>query len=545
MAWCVPITWNDPFAAQFSGSPFGGSTDGTAAVIPAGGTTEDLIKFWNDNNIPLGYTFRIEDGCICVDSEGVEPPTGIKVGFDPGDPTPTSGNHTANFSEIEKEPMTEKEEFLDACLQTLFGCSLAEWQEIFGTELTKTSIGAAIQTGVTAGGPVEESFTGEILGIFDWDTYGTNIPNDLDLISPSGPRSCDPDDTFGFLVVNLGLPATASGTAQTTFTVVDASAGWGSTAIYDKSTGQFLANTYPPGAGGAGNTVPVPFDHTISFTIPPGSDPTQICLTVNAFGSQGSGAFEGTCDEIGPGETIVTVTPDPCAAQAACFAALFGGCSVWDMLKGDESFNAFLNNQINEIIDNRVKCVSLIPEAVGEDALNFYPGSSGATHTVLAPGVHELCFPQGGIIQGSVTPILANTAEPDNDDIVAHVLPLGNGKVIVTLNEQDNGAAPGVPSTVDGFSGVFCCEDLSGGQGRPTEGAEINVVEGELQILLTNPTPVPVKFMIKRDPGRDSEVTVEAGSAKTQKYALGQETLVKVSVGSRLLAQKTVGGKKG
>jgi len=224
-----------------------------------------------------------------------------------------------------------------ACFEALFGIGLLEIIEKIRPytpeTLDKDAIAMAVQSGLPdPGAPAETSTTGTLVGVIPWDDAGVFQPGDTipTELGPVANPSCEEED-FGTLVIDLNLPAEVEPgtTAATTFTVIDASAGWGTTYVYDKGNNLVLGQTYPPGAGGQGNGVPVPFDHTVSYTIPAGTDPTEVCLVINAFGQ--GGTWEGSCDEIGPEETIVTVTPDPCAPAKACFEDIFG-CPIESLI---------------------------------------------------------------------------------------------------------------------------------------------------------------------------------------------------------------------
>lgn len=529
MPWCTPVPWANPVVQlPFNMSAFGGGYSGAADFnfnfAPLTLNEIDMFMTVMEQN---AYTWEHVMGpeglCLCVTANADGPlPTTIKHDFE--------GGGVLELSELSKEdiePMpSEKEEFIKQCFLTLFGCTSEEFDEVFGGgDVTKDAIVAAVQAGLgEVGGPEPSTSAATIIGTFP----SGFVPGDVipDNLGPVINPSCDPDSGLVSLVIDLNIPAGATGSAQTTFTVEDASAGWGTTHIVDKATNTVLAQTYPPGAGGAGNTTPVPFDHQVSFSIPP-TGGEDICMVINAFGSAGSGPFAGTCDEIGPGETILTVTPDPCGPARACFEQIFG-CSIFDMLNGDPGFQdliATLSEPPNIAVPD-MKCGTVSAE--GELIAGNLPVER------LGTGQYRI----------NTTSALAATVTPHRTvgaDDVQPIVSIGVNQVGIQMREQDNGGAEGVLRD-EAFSVILHCGDEPGGGGEvpvgPVKG-EIVVVGSELQITLVNETAAAVAFDIKRDPGRDSAVTVAAGETKVQKYGIKEVTEVRVTALNRILASGT------
>lgn len=325
MAWCVIPPWPDPVTGpNLNISVFGGDHPGGLDIqFGSPSTWAEIVNLLNDRDRENDNLWSINNGCICV--EGPNLPASIKHDYE--------GGGVINFAEIEKAEVDPEIQACLDCFEQLFGCSFLDMIPA-DMPLTKASIVAAIQAGLTPGEgepeptSVTATIIGSVLGLPGAFIPGTStIPDEL---SPAVNPSCEADD-FGWLVVDLNLPETTQlpTTAATTYTVIDAAAGMGTVYIVDKSTDTVLGQSYPPGAGGQGNTTAVPFDHTISYTIPAGASPEDVCMVFNAFGQ--AGAWEGSCDEIGPGETIVTVTPNPCASAIACFEEMFG-CAIEDMI---------------------------------------------------------------------------------------------------------------------------------------------------------------------------------------------------------------------
>ena len=246
-------------------------------------------------------------------------------------------------------------------------CKVEEWcaNPPWLTDIDKALIIEAIQSGIEDPGPDEQvEVSATIVGFEPWQ--GVFSPGLFDLNNPAqGPLNpaCAPN--IGYLVIDLGLPAGVTGSATTSYPVVDLSAGWGTAWIIEKSTNTVLFS----GSGNGGS---------ITFTIPAGVDSSDLCLVFNAWGANDNPDNVGRCDEIGPGETIITVAPSECAPAAACFEALFG-CSVGDILNAEGGLE--LLNDVAFCVNDAERPVYRIAPADAPGALNR------EWHDTFAPAV--------------------------------------------------------------------------------------------------------------------------------------------------------------
>lgn len=227
------------------------------------------------------------------------------------------------------------------CWAKIFGLDADELAAFLGACLTKENIAAAINAGIVPGGEGgTQTISAELIGWQEisqvWgnttDHWGTPVPALGAVVNPAGT----PGEEIGTLWIDPNLPAGAT-SFDLTYTILDATGGMGTVVAVEKSTGtQVPGGGYPPGAGGPAQG-PVPFDHTVSFTIPAGVDPTDVCVVINAFGVFYEEPNTWGQDEIDPNpETLIVVTPSACAGALECFEAIFG-CSLGEMLSADPS----------------------------------------------------------------------------------------------------------------------------------------------------------------------------------------------------------------
>lgn len=394
MAWCIPITWGEPFVGNVVGVPYGGGiTPNTVQNHTAGpgGTNADMVKDWNDESVPQGITFSVVEGpdglCICAETnEGVEPPVGIKIVTD-------GVSQSDTFSEISKEdvvepPTDEKKSFIEKCFEIIFGCTFSS---MLAACLNKAGLATAIQSEYSEpGGPVAQTFNGEIIG---WNQstsgnwlygdWGTPVGTIGATVNPAGT----PGQQIGTLFVdpnlppNPPLPAAPATSFDFTYTVEDSTGGMGTVGAVEKSTGlQIPGGGYPAAAGGP-TQGPVPFDHTVSFTIPAGVDPSDICIVFNAFGVAPAAPSAWGADEINPStESLIAVTPSQCAPAVACFEDIFGW-SIDDMVTTPEPPEPF---DPSTIVFPEVVHPSPAVERCSPNHLNPYAGFQGQINQITA-----------------------------------------------------------------------------------------------------------------------------------------------------------------
>lgn len=161
--------------------------------LPAGWTLAGLVSQFNDLDQGAGYQWTLNNGCLCVDGPDVELAIpGIK--WENGGDT-----FSTEFAEITKD-QADKLATLDACLQTVLGCTFTEaWNLAAANNTTKvrTAHAEGFVGGTNPANGQKYNATATKLGTGSYRiAFGTPHPVDAAYPVTFGPLS-DGDDRDG------------------------------------------------------------------------------------------------------------------------------------------------------------------------------------------------------------------------------------------------------------------------------------------------------------------------------------------------------------
>lgn len=434
MPWCTtPIAASD----LISETKVGINGDDATVVFATGSspwTLATLVSLLNDN-LGANGPWSLVDGCVCTE-----------------DTTVTSLDLVSIPSSYAMSEKNEVDPAIQACLdcfEEIFGCDLLDLlpDAPEPEELVKADIAAAVLAGIDSlpDQPAQQIISAEIVGWNQsgtpdqWDPptdFGTPVPALGAIVNPAGI----PGQQIGSLFIDPNLPA-GSTTFDLTYTILDSTGGMGSVYAVEKSTGiQVPGGGYASGAGGP-TQGPVPFDHTVSFVIPPTVDATDVCVVIDAFGVAPIAPSQWGADEIDPSpEALVVVTPSPCANAAICFEDIFG-CTISELVSADEA--AAGGGVVVEPTEEVQICVAegmaVIDGVAG--TLTYQCGVISAINKV-GVGVYDIGFSTPLALP---YPVQITVEESGTTDDIMHSYTAGANLVRVILGEQDNGTGAGVP----------------------------------------------------------------------------------------------------